>query len=153
MGLLANTIDGPERPTPLHLGTTKTSAKDRDHVRSASALSALKKSLVANLSAKRQLSVAKLSAKRIFSLAKRDFLVANGRMAADFSSPAFVQYAKVTLLEISPCQSPIVKRSGVAYSCSYALLLIVILLHCAMHSSYCDAGHFHGQPGLLVQSP
>ena len=58
-----------------------------DHVRSASALSALKKSLVANLSTKRQLSVAKLSAKRIFSLAKRDFLVANGRMAADFSSP------------------------------------------------------------------
>ena len=47
-----------------------------------------KKSLVDNLSAKRQLSVAKLSAKRIFSLAKRDFLVANGRMAADFSSPA-----------------------------------------------------------------
>ena len=38
----------------------------RDHVRSASALSALKESLVANLSAKRQLSVAKLSAKRIF---------------------------------------------------------------------------------------
>ena len=36
---------------------------------------------------KRQLSVAKLSAKRIFSLAKRDILVANGRMAADFSSP------------------------------------------------------------------
>ena len=89
MGLLANMIDGPERPTPLHLGPTKTSAKAlRDHVRSASALSALKKSLVANLSAKRQLSVAKLSAKRIFSLAKRDFLVANGRMAADFSSPA-----------------------------------------------------------------
>ena len=56
--------------------------------RSASAMSALKTSLVANLSAKRQLSVAKLSAKRIFSLAKRDFLVANGRMAADFSSPA-----------------------------------------------------------------
>ena len=35
----------------------------------------------------------------------------------------FVQYAKVTLLEISPCQCPTVKRSGVAYSCSYALLL------------------------------
>ena len=35
----------------------------------------------------------------------------------------FVQYAKVTLLEISPCQCPIVKRSGVAYSCSYALLM------------------------------
>ena len=34
----------------------------------------------------------------------------------------FVQYAKVTLLEISPCQGPTVKRSGVAYSCSYALL-------------------------------
>ena len=46
------------------------------------------KAWVANLSAKRQLSVAKLSTKRIFSLAKRDFLVANGRMAADFSSPA-----------------------------------------------------------------
>ena len=60
----------------------------RDHVRSASALSSLKRSLVANLSAKRQLSVAKLSAKRMFSLAKRDFLVANGWMAADFSSPA-----------------------------------------------------------------
>ena len=59
----------------------------RDHVQSASALSAFKKKLVAILSAKRQLSVAKLSAKRIFSLAKRDFLVANGRMAADFSSP------------------------------------------------------------------
>ena len=64
----------------------------RDHVRSASALSALKKSLVANLSAKRQLSVAKLSAKRIFSHAKRDFLVANGRMAADFSSPDVAVY-------------------------------------------------------------
>ena len=63
----------------------------RDHVRSASALSALKKILVANLSAKRQLSVAKLSAERIFSLAKRDFLVANGRMAADFSSPGHFQ--------------------------------------------------------------
>ena len=89
--LLANTIDGHERPTPLHLGPTKTSAKDL-HVRSGLALSAFKKSLVANLSAKRQLSVAKLSAKRIFSLAKRDFLVANGRMAADFSSPASREY-------------------------------------------------------------
>ena len=40
----------------------------------------------------------------------------------------FAQYAKVTLLEISPCQCPIllVKRSGVAYSCSYALLMAVI---------------------------
>ena len=77
----------------------------RDHVRSASALSALKKSLVANLSTKQQLSVAKLSAKRIFSLAKRDFSVANGRMAADFLSPekafdfsvSFRQYSESNL--------------------------------------------------------
>ena len=61
-----------------------------NHVRSASALSAFKKGLVDNLSAKRQLSVAKLCTKWIFSLAKRDFLVANGRMAADFSSPALL---------------------------------------------------------------
>ena len=74
----------------------------RDHVRSASALSALKKSLVANLSAKRQLSVAKLSAKRIFSLAKRDFLVANGRMAADFSSPAIQE----PLVALEPHRPP-----------------------------------------------
>ena len=59
-----------------------------DHVLSASALSALKKCSVADLSAKRQRSVAKLSTKRIFSFAKWAFLVANGRMAADFSSPA-----------------------------------------------------------------
>ena len=39
----------------------------------------------------------------------------------------FVQYAKVTLREISPCQCPTVKRSGVAYSCSYALLLLLSL--------------------------
>ena len=75
---------GPEQPT--HLGPTKT-ATPPCAITFASTLSALKKSLVANLSAKRQLSVAKLSTKRIFSLAKRDFLVANGRMAADFSSP------------------------------------------------------------------
>ena len=83
---------GPNGQPPLHLGPSQRRLPRTflDHVRSASALSALKKSLVANLSAKRQLSVAKLSAKRIFSLAKRDFLVANGRMhmAADFSSPA-----------------------------------------------------------------
>ena len=35
----------------------------------------------------------------------------------------FVQYAEVTLLGISSCQCPIVKRPGVAYSCSYVLLL------------------------------
>ena len=33
-GLLANTIDGPEWPTPLHLGPTKTSAKDLARSRS-----------------------------------------------------------------------------------------------------------------------
>ena len=33
-GLLANTIDGPEQPTPLHLGPTKTSAKDLARSRS-----------------------------------------------------------------------------------------------------------------------
>ena len=90
-GLLANTIDGPERigQLPLHLGPTKTSAKDLARSRSVRiGVVRFEKSLVANLSAERQLSVAKLSAKRIFSLAKRDFLVANGRMAADFSSPA-----------------------------------------------------------------
>ena len=72
----------------LHLGPTKTAT----HLaRSRSVLIGvvrLEKKLVANLSAKRKLSVAKLSAKRNVSLAKRHFLVANGRMAADFSSPA-----------------------------------------------------------------
>ena len=79
---------GPNGQLPCILDRQKLPRTLRNHVESASALSALKKSLVASLSAKRQLSVAKLSAKRIFSLAKRDFLVANGRMAADFSSPA-----------------------------------------------------------------
>ena len=89
LDLLANAIDGPERPTPLHLKPTKT-ATHLAHARSRSVrigVVRFEKYLVAILSAKRQLSVAKLSAKRIFSLAKRDFLVANGRMAADFSSP------------------------------------------------------------------
>ena len=40
----------------------------------------------------------------------------------------FVQYANVALLEILPCQCPIVKRSGVAYSCSYVLLVQCIAL-------------------------
>ena len=61
-----------------------------DHVRSGIIVVRFQKGLVANLSAERQLSVAKLSTKRIFSLAKCDFLVANGRMAADFSSPGCV---------------------------------------------------------------
>ena len=79
---------GPNRQFPCILDRQRLPRTLRDHVESDfSALSALKKSLVASLSAKRQLSVAKLSAKRIFSLAKQDFLVANGRMAADFSSP------------------------------------------------------------------
>ena len=78
-----STVSG--RPTPLDQQRPPLTL--RDHVQPSSALSALKKSLVANLSAKRKLSVAKLSAKRNVSLAKRDFLVANGRMAADFSSP------------------------------------------------------------------
>ena len=81
---------GPERPTPLHLEPT--TLKTATHLaRSRSVrigVVRFEKILVAILSAKRQHSVAKLSAKRIFSLAKRDFLVANGRMAADFSSPA-----------------------------------------------------------------
>ena len=37
----------------------------------------------------------------------------------------FVQHAKVALLGISPCQCPIVKRSGDAYFCSYALLVVL----------------------------
>ena len=86
--LLANTIDGARTANSLASWTDKDChAPCAITLSPASALSALKKSLVASLSAKRQLSVAKLSAKRIFSLAKRDFLVANGRMAADFSSP------------------------------------------------------------------
>ena len=43
--------------------------------------------------------------------------------SATTSIHPFVQYAKVTLLEISPCQCSIVKRSGVAYSGSYVLLV------------------------------
>ena len=82
---------GPNGQLPSILDRQRLPRTLCDHVRSASALSALKKSLVANLSAKRQLSVANLSTNRIFSLAKRDFLVANGRMAADFSSPACEQ--------------------------------------------------------------
>ena len=90
MGLLANTIDGPERPTPLHLGPTKTSAKELARSRSVriGVVRFGKKVWPPTCPLNGRLSVAKLSAKRIFSLAKRDFLVANGRMAADFSSPA-----------------------------------------------------------------
>ena len=87
---------GPERPTPLHLEPTKT-ATHLAHARSRSVrigVVRFEKNLAAILSAKRQLSVAKLSAKRIFSLAKRDFLVANGRMAADFSSPEYCRVPK-----------------------------------------------------------
>ena len=77
---------GPERPT-LWLGPTKTATHLARSRSVRIGVVRFEKSLVDNLSGKRQLSVAKLSTKRIFSLAKRDFLVANGRMAADFSSP------------------------------------------------------------------
>ena len=91
--LLANTTDGVRTANSLASWTNKDRVLPRtlhDHVQSASALSALKKVWSRNLSAKRHLSVAKLSAKKNVSLAKRDFLVANGRMAADFSSPESV---------------------------------------------------------------
>ena len=44
----------------------------------------------------------------------------------------FVQYAKVTLLEISPCQCPTVKRSG---SCSYALLYLPTFMRAGVRGS------------------
>ena len=90
--LLTNMIDGARTANSLASWTDKDCHAPCTITfgPAASALSTLKKSLVANLSAKWQLSVAKLSTKRIFSLAKRDFLVANGRMAADFSSPGKV---------------------------------------------------------------
>ena len=74
----------------MHLGPTKTATQlARSRSVRIGVVRLEKKFGPANLSAKRQLSVAKLSAKRNVSLAKRDFLVANGRMAADFSSPEF----------------------------------------------------------------
>ena len=51
----------------------------------------------------------------------------------------FVQYAKVTLLEISPCQCPTVKRSGVAYSCSYALLINLIIYFKFENQMFCKS--------------
>ena len=57
---------GPNGQLPSILDQQRLPRTLRDHVRSASALSALKISLIANLSAKRQLSVTKLSTKRIF---------------------------------------------------------------------------------------
>ena len=87
---LANAIDG-LNPVGLHLRPTKTQGHaPYDYTHKSACIGVVrfeKQGLVANLSTKRQLSVAKLSTKRIFSLANRDFLVANGRMAADFSSP------------------------------------------------------------------
>ena len=79
VNLLANTIDRARTANSLASRTERLPRTLRDHVRSASALSALTTSSVANLSAKRQLSVAKMSTKRIFSLATRDFFVVNGR--------------------------------------------------------------------------
>ena len=81
---------GPNGQLPLHLfGPTKTSAKDlaRSHVRSASALSALKKVWSPTCPLNGSFHSPNCPLKGFFSLAKRDFLVANGRMAADFSSP------------------------------------------------------------------
>ena len=49
----------------------------------------------------------------------------------------FVQYAKVTLLEISPCQCPTVKRPGVAYSCAYALLINLIIYFKFENQMFC----------------
>ena len=95
-----------------------------------SALSALKKSLVANLSAKRQLSVAKLSTERIFSPAKRDFSVANGRMAADFSSPGTCTFVIMyrfffvfkSLVLLHPCPSSLLPWSNLS-ECKFCFLL------------------------------
>ena len=50
--------------------------------------------------------------------------------------------SEVTLLEIPPCQTPM---CGVAYSCSYVLLLV---LNCATHSTQCDAARFRQKPAL-----
>ena len=85
---------GPEWPTPLldGLGSIKTATHLAQSQLVRIGAVRFEKNLVANLSAKRQLSVAKLSTKTIFSPAKRDFLVTNGRMAADFSSPEIRYY-------------------------------------------------------------
>ena len=104
---------GSDRPSALHLGQTKLPRTLRSCSIRISSLSASKKGLVANLSAKRQLSVAKLSTKRDFSLAKRDFLVANGRMAADFSSPDFRCSCQANHVSIHAWIA-----SGTANSCS-----------------------------------
>ena len=87
VGLLANTTDGARTANSFASWTDKTATHLARSRSVRLGVVHFEKSLVANLSAKRQLSVAKLSAKRIISLAKRDFSVANGRMAADFSSP------------------------------------------------------------------
>ena len=67
------------------------------------------------------------SAKNVFRLCVDKLLtwVSGLPRSTATSIHPFVQYAKVTLLEISPCQGPTVKRSGVAYSCSYALLVSI----------------------------
>ena len=82
---------GPERPTPLHLGTDKNC-----HVPCAITLSPHRRcplwkkvwSPACPLNGSFQSPNCPL--KGIFSIAKRDFIVANGRMAADFSSPDVV---------------------------------------------------------------
>ena len=85
---------GPERPT-FWLGPTKTATHLARSRSVRIGVVRFEKSLVDNLSGKRQLSVTKLSAKRIFSLAKRDFLVANGRMAADFEPCSWIRQPRL----------------------------------------------------------
>ena len=101
VNLLTNTIDGPERPTPLYLGPTKTATHLAQSRSVRITLSALKKCVVANLSAKGQLSGAKLSTKRIFSLAKRDVLVAMAGWRP-ISSPEKEQFHKVSINQSPP---------------------------------------------------
>ena len=74
VNLLASAIDGADWPSALHFRLIRIAMHLAIVIGpSASALTALKKRLVANLSAKWQLSVAKLSTKRTFSLAKWGF--------------------------------------------------------------------------------
>ena len=81
-----------DRPSALHLRHTKIPRTLRSRSVRISSLSASKKGLAANLSTKKD-----------FSLAKRDFLVANGQMAADFSSPGkFEQF-----FWFFECQNPV----------------------------------------------
>ena len=89
MGLLANTIDGPERPIPLHLGPTKTSAKDLTRSRSVGigVVRFEKKVWSTTCPLNGSFQSPNCPLKGFFHSPNGIFLVANGRMAADFSSP------------------------------------------------------------------